>query len=128
MTLLQRFVGVALVVCLLAGGMVVAAQEPKASGTIIGEVKSKKDTADGKNTEIEVLAPGEEKARKYFVNYDPKIKAPIASVLKTVREAKVGDRVEFEWMQTGHGPAIKTFKVIKKAADGKKSDDGKKGK
>jgi hypothetical protein len=91
------------------------ADEPKTkSGTITGELKSKKDTPDGKNTFIEVLAPGEEKPRRYHVLYDEKIKGPITSVLKDVRAANIGDEVEFEWVQTGHGPAIKTFQVVKK--------------
>src|SRR5262245_30535937 len=92
------------------------AEEPKTkSGTITGELKSMKDTPDGKNTIIEVLAPGEEKPRRYHVLYDDKAKGPIPSVLKDVRAAKVGDEVEFEWVQTGHGPAMKTFQVVKKS-------------
>jgi hypothetical protein len=106
------FFGIWLVVC---GTSNVAGDEPKTkSGTITGELKSKKDTPDGKNTFIEVLAPGEEKPRRYHVLYDEKAKGPIAPVLKDVRAAKVGDEVEFEWVQTGHGPAIKTFQVVKK--------------
>ena len=98
------------------------ADEPK-SGRIIGELKSQTDTQDKKNTIIEVLAPGEEKPRKYYVLYDPEIKGPIASVLKEVRAAKVGDRVDFDWVQTGHGPAIKSFRVLKKATSGNDKKD-----
>ncbi|MFO0969227.1 MAG: hypothetical protein U0793_27035 [Gemmataceae bacterium] len=102
---------------LIVWGSPGAAQEEKGkSGSIIGELKARKDTADGKNTVIEVLAPGEEKARKYHVLYDPKIKGPIESVLAAVRAAKIGDRVEFDWVGTGHGPAIKAFRVLKKGA------------
>jgi len=93
------------------------AQEKKRSGTVVGTLKSQKDINNGKNTQIEVLAPGEEKARPYFVNFDPKINAPIAAVLKAVRAAKVGDVVELEWVDTNHGPAIQTFKLFKKASD-----------
>jgi hypothetical protein len=98
-----------------------AAQEttPK-TGTIIGRLVATKDTKDGKNTIIDVLAPGEEKARDYYVVYDPKIKGPIPSVLAAVRAAKVGDRVEFDWVQTGHGPAITRFGVLRKADGDKK--------
>jgi hypothetical protein len=103
------------------------ADEPRL-GTIIGELKSQTDTNDKKNTIIEVLAPGEEKPRKYHVLYDPEIKGPIAAVLKDVRAAKVGDRVEFEWVQTGHGPAIKTFRVLKKGDASGKKDQPDKGK
>jgi hypothetical protein len=35
-------------------------------------------------------------------------------VLKSVRAAKVGDRVELAWVGTNHGPAITAFKVLKK--------------
>jgi hypothetical protein len=117
-----RTVGRSLVVpCLLIWASPAVAQEEKPkTGTIIGELKSQKDTPDGKNTFIEVLAPGEERPRRYHVLYDGKAKEPVESVLAAVRAAKVGDRVEFAWVQTGHGPAIKTFKVLKKAEDKKK--------
>ena len=57
-----------------------APKDEKRSGTIAGEIKSKKE--QGNNIVIEVLAPGEEKARSYFVQYDPKIKGPIPEILK----------------------------------------------
>jgi hypothetical protein len=105
----------------LAGAPAATGQDDKPkTGTIVGKVESKKDTEDGKNTFIEVLTPGEEKPRKYHVLYDAKAKGPIESVLHAVRAAKVGDRVELEWVQTGHGPAIKAFKVLPKAGDPKK--------
>lgn len=93
------------------------AQDKKRSGTVVGTLKSQKDINNGKNTQIEVLAPGEEKARAYFVNFDPKINAPIVSVLKAVRAAKVGDVVELGWVDTNHGPAIQTFKLFKKSTE-----------
>jgi hypothetical protein len=89
----------------------------KRSGTIAGEVKSKK--ARGENIAIEVLAPGEERARSYFVQFDPKIKGPIPKVLRAVRAANVGDQVTFDWEATGHGPAIVRFEVRKKAEEKK---------
>jgi hypothetical protein len=91
--------------------------EAKKTATIIGELKSRHDTKDGRNSILEVLAPGEEKARSYHVMYDPKIKGPMVAVLKAVREAKIGDRVEFEWVSTGHGPAITSFKVFRKTSE-----------
>jgi hypothetical protein len=94
-------------------GAAASAQEGK-GGTIVGVVKASKNTQDGRNTTIEVLAPGEEKARSYFVNYDPKIKGPLPKVLAVVRTAKVGDRVELQWVPTNHGPAIVSFSVVKK--------------
>jgi hypothetical protein len=68
---------------------------------------------------IEVLAPGEEKARSYFVQFDPKAQAPIPEVLSAVRAANVGDQVVFDWEATGHGPAIVKFEVRKKAEEKK---------
>jgi hypothetical protein len=100
-------------------------QEPR-SGTVTGELKAKKDINDGKNTSIDVLAPGEEKARSYHVQYDEKIKGPFPDVLKAVRGADVGDRVEIEWVATGHGPAIKKFQIVKKA-NGANKDEVRKG-
>ena len=87
-------------------------------GTIDGEVKATRE--QGKNAVIEVLAPGEEKARSYFVQFDPKLKAPMPEVLKAVRAAKVGDRVVFDWEATGHGPAIVKFEILKKKGGEKK--------
>lgn len=93
-------------------------KDEKRSGTIAGEIKSKKE--QGNNVVIEVLAPGEEKPRSYFVNFDPKLKAPIPEVLKTVKAANVGDKVVFDWEATGHGPAIVKFEVVKKPGGEKK--------
>ena len=89
----------------------------KRAGTIAGEIKSKK--AQGENIAIEVLAPGEEKARSYHVKYDPKARGPIPGILGAVRAAGVGDQVTFDWEATGHGPAIVRFEVRKKAEEKK---------
>jgi len=122
-TMLAKMVGMILVFGLLAVSGLSFAQEPTKSGKIIGEVKSQKNSKDGKNTSIEVLAPGEEKARSYHVNYDPKIKGPIPSVLSALRHAKVGERVELEWIGTNHGPAITAFRVLKTGSDSKDGKD-----
>lgn len=90
------------------------AQQEKRTGTLTGTLKSSKATPNGKNVIIEVLAPGEEKARSYRVQYDPAIKAPIAKVLDAVKAAKVGDRVRLEWIDTGEGLAMKDFQVLTK--------------
>jgi len=106
--------------CVLFASLSAGAQDDKKrTGSVVGTLKSQKPTKDGKNSIIEVLAPGEEKPRSYHVVYDPKIKGPIESVLKAVRAAKVGERVEFDWVETGHGPAIKTFRVLVKSGDKK---------
>ena len=111
--------GVAAVFLLAAlGGP--ARGEEKRTGSITGEIKSKKDTPNGKNVVIEVLAAGEEKPRPYRVQYDQKAKGPIPEVLKAVRAAAVGDKVEFDWVDTGEGLAIKRFQVLKKGDGGKK--------
>jgi hypothetical protein len=95
-----------------------AGEKPK-SFRVIGELKSQKNTPDGKNTFIEVLAPGETKPRKYHVLYDPEKSGPIESVLAAVRAAQVGDVVELNWVSTGHGPAINSFAIFRKARPGK---------
>lgn len=89
---------------------------PKTTGTALGEVKSTKNSPDGKNVMIEVLQPGEEKARGYHVVWNPERKAPNPEVVAAVRAAGVGDRVQFDWVQTGHGPAITKFDILQKAA------------
>ncbi len=94
-----------------------AAGHGKRSGTIAGEITSKK--AQGENIAIEVLAPGEEKARSYHVMHDPKANKPLPKVLGDVRAAGVGDQVTFDWEATGHGPAIVRFEVRKKAEEKK---------
>jgi hypothetical protein len=48
------------------------------------------------------------------------VKGPMPEVLKKVRAAKVGDRVQLEWIDTGEGLAITAFQVLKKA--GKKDE------
>jgi len=119
---LLRLVGMAMTGALLCALSAIAQDSKPASGKIFGVIKAQKDSKDGKNTIIDVLAPGEEKARAYFVNWDPKAMAPIESVLKAVRAAKVGDRVQFEWTQTNHGPAITSFQVLKKESAGDKKN------
>lgn len=99
----------------LSGSTETAVGQEKRTGSVVGEIKSRKDTPNGKNVMIEVLAAGEEKARSYRVQYDPSAKGPIPEVLKVVRGAGVGDRVEFDWIDTGEGLAIKKFAVLKKA-------------
>jgi hypothetical protein len=102
----------ALAVVVTVGG---AQDQKKRSGTLTGEIKSQKKTPNAKNVIIEVLASGEEKARAYRVLYDAKVKGPIPTVLEAVSAAKVGDRVQLEWVDTGEGLAIKSFEVLKKA-------------
>lgn len=121
--MVQKIVSGILMMTLLAWcGLGEAAQDKdkkKAGGTIIGEVKSKMPTPNGKNVIVEVLAPGEVKARSYRVNYDPKVKGPIPAVLEAVKAAKIGDRVQFDWIDTGEGLGLTAFQVLNKG-DSKK--------
>jgi hypothetical protein len=124
---LARIVVLALsIACPAACGSARAGKgDKKEAGRIIGELKSQKNTSDGNNTAIEVLAPGETKARRYHVLYDPKIKGPIPSVLSAVRAARIGDVVELELVGSSHGPMIKTFKVFKRGAGATAQGDKK---
>ncbi len=115
----------ALVLALVCG-LTEAAQDKdkkKRTGTITGELQARKDTPNGKNVIMEILASGEEKARPYRVMYDPKVKGPIADVLKAAKGAAIGDRVRCDWIDTGEGLAVTSFQVLKKAED--KKDEGK---
>jgi hypothetical protein len=71
-------------------------KEPR-SGSISGEIKAMKE--QNNNVVIDVLAPGEEKPRSYFVQWDPKLKAPMPDVLKLVKAAKAGPlaRTSHRW-------------------------------
>ena len=117
--MIRKIVGMSLLVGLLLVCSSAHTQETKKPFTVIGELKTQKDTKDGKNTTIEVLAPGEEKARSYHVTYDPKIKGPVPAILAAVRAAKIGERVEMECISTNHGPAIVSFRVLKKGGEPK---------
>ena len=98
------------------------------TGTVIGELKSRKDSKNGKSVTLEILGDGEEKARAYLVAYnpnDPKAKGPFVELLAVVNTAKIGDRVHCDWVNTPKGSEggffVTAFKVLKKA-DAKKDD------
>src|ERR1043165_2918960 len=92
----------------------------KRTGTVVGELQSRKDTPNKVNVFVEILAAGEEKPRQYRVAYDPKVKGPIPDVLKAVKAANIGDRVQIDWIE-GEGYNITAFQVLKKK-DEKKDD------
>ncbi len=76
------------------------------TGTFIGQLTSRKDSKNGKSVVLEILAPGEEKARRYFVAYnpkDPKAEEPFKALLAKVNTAKVGDRVRITWINSPPG-------------------------
>jgi hypothetical protein len=100
-------------------------EKKKRTGTVTGELQSRKDTPNGKNVTLEILGAGEEKARPYRVMYDPKIKAPIADVLAAAKAAKIGDRVQADWIDTGEGLALTSFQVLKKSDEKKDKKDDK---
>ncbi len=116
--MIPKFVVMSFVIALLALiGFADAAQDKdkkKRTGTVTGELKSRKDALNKINVLIEVLAAGEEKARTYRVAYDPKVKGPIPDVLKAVKEAMIGDRVTLDWVE-GEGFSITAFQVLKKS-------------
>lgn len=85
----------------------------KRTGTVTGELVSRKDAPNKINVLIEVLGAGEEKARTYRVAYDPKVKGPMPEVLKAVKAAQIGDRVTLDWIE-GEGFNITAFTVLKK--------------
>lgn len=108
--------------------LVAATSEPlsaqdRKKGTTTGVVTAKTPTPNGKNIFIEVKAPGEEAARKYWVNYDPKVKGPIPAVLAVVKATNVGDTVKFDWIDTGEGLGITKFEVLKKGAGKEEKKD-----
>jgi hypothetical protein len=90
----------------------------KRTGTVVGELKSRMDAKNKINLIVEIQAAGEEKARQYRVAYDPKVKGPMPEVLKAVKAAEIGSRVEIDWVE-GEGYNITAFKVLKKNPDKK---------
>src|ERR1051325_9604600 len=98
----------------LVCGLSEADKDKKKTGTIIGELKSRKDTPNAKNVFLEIQAAGEEAPRKYRVQYDKKANGPIPDVLAATKAAKIGDRVQCDWINTGEGLAITSFQVLKK--------------
>lgn len=81
-------------------------------GTTLGELKSVSPAKNKRDIEIEVLASGEEKARRYTVGAQQK------EILTAVKAAAVGDRVEIEWYDTIEGLCVDKFRVLKKGAPG----------
>lgn len=98
------------------------------TGTVTGVLKSRKDAKNGRSVTLEILAPGEEKARSYFLAYNPKeakAKDRYVELLALVDAAKVGDRVECGWVYAPPGAEggffVTSFRVLKKS-DGCKNE------
>lgn len=79
------------------------------TGTTIGEIKSVTSAKNKRDVEVEILSPGEERARRYTVGAQQK------AVMAAVKAAGIGDRVEIAWFDTVEGLCIDTFKVLQKA-------------
>ncbi len=101
------------------------AQDKERTGSVIGVLVARKDAKNSKSVTLDILATGEEKARAYFVAYnpgDPKAKGPFLELLALVNTAKIGDRVHCDWVNSPKGSEggffLTSFKVLKKA-DGK---------
>ncbi len=78
------------------------------TGTTIGVLKSVNPAKNKRDIIIEVLAPGEEKPRRYTVG------AQKPAMIATINAAKVGDRVEIDWFDTVEGLCIEKFQVLTK--------------
>lgn len=76
------------------------------TGTTVGELKSINPAKNKRDTEIDVLAPGEDKARRYTVGAQQK------EIVAAVKAAKIGDRVEIEWYDTVEGLCVDKFQVL----------------
>jgi hypothetical protein len=92
------------------------------TGTLVGELKSRAEAKNGRSVTIEVLAPGEEKARRYLVAYDPRDPAaekPYKELRAKVDAAGVGDRVRLTWVNAPKGSEggffVTGFEVLRKA-------------
>lgn len=90
------------------GGVEGAQLKVLRTGTTIGELQSIRPAKNKRDVELEVLAPGEEKARRYTVGAQQK------EVLAVVRAAAVGDRVEINWFDTVEGLCVEKFQVLNK--------------
>lgn len=96
------------------------------AGVVTGEFKSRKDAKNGRSVTLEILAPGEEKARAYILSYnpkDPKAKDRYLELVVLVDAAKIGDRVECGWVNSPPGAEggffLTSFRVLKKPGAGK---------
>jgi hypothetical protein len=96
------------------------------AGVVTGEFKTRKDAKNGRSVTLEILAPGEEKARAYLLSYnpkDPKAKGRYLELVALVDAAKIGDRVECGWVNSPPGAEgaffLTSFRVLKKPGAGK---------
>jgi len=96
-------------VLLVGGGVMVAAAQNSGkarTGLVTGELKSRKDATNRQSVTLQILAPGEEKARFYILSYnprDPKAKDRYTELRVLVDAARIGDRVECGWVNSPEG-------------------------
>lgn len=114
--MLRKVLGICVVVALAAAGQAGGVQLKKLrTGSTVGELRSVKPAKNKRDMEIEVRAPGEERARRYTVGAHQK------ELLVAVKAASVGDRVEIDWFDTVEGLCVEKFRVLKKG--GKEADE-----
>lgn len=96
------------------------------TGTVVGQLKSRMPSKDGRSAIIELLGDGEVRTRVYLVAYnpkDPKAKGPFTELLAAVNAAKIGDRVQCTWANSPKGSEggffVTAFEVLKKTDDKK---------
>jgi len=121
-------VGTLVIACGLSKSTAQDKDKKQRTGTVIGELKMRKGFMNGKGGTLEILGDGEEKARVYLVSFNPndaKAKGPFMELLAVVNTAKIGDRVQCDWVDTPKGSEggifVTAFKVLKKT-DAKKGD------
>lgn len=108
--MLNKLLDVCVVFALVASGDAAGAELKKLrTGTTVGELKSVSPAKNKRDVEIEVLAPGEERARRYTIGAHKK------ELLAAVKAAAAGDRVEVDWFDTVEGLCVDKFQVLKKA-------------
>jgi hypothetical protein len=78
------------------------------TGVVAGEVRAIQTARNKRDMELELLAPGEEKARKYTVGAHQKV------LLETLKFLQVGDRVEIDWFDTVEGLCVEKLRLLKK--------------
>ena len=71
------------------------------------------DLGSGDGRVVIAAAQANPTVRGYGVDIDAKL---VQQATANAEAAGVGDRVEFQWIATNHGPAITSFKVLKKAS------------
>ncbi len=117
------------ILCSPLAPMVHGSDDKERTGTVSGELKSRTEAKNGRSVTLEILASGEEKARRYFVAYNPKdptAEKPFKELLAKVNAAKIGDRVQIAWVNNPKGSEggffVTDFEILKKSDPKNKID------